>query len=141
MSRQAELTTGRRRVSVVAGILDDDGRILISDRAQARSMQEHWEFPGGKVQPGESAGAALCRELNEELGIKVLKYDHFQTIQHDYPDLSVEIDFFTVSRWQGRPEGVEGQALRWVMRDMLTSERLLPADTPIVDALCGVSKC
>jgi hypothetical protein len=53
----------------------------------------------------------------------------------------VEIDFFMVSRWQGRPEGVEGQTLRWVMRDRLASERLLPADAPIVDALCAVSKC
>jgi len=126
---------------VVAGILDDAGRILISDRKQARSMRDHWEFPGGKVRPGESAGAALCRELEEELGIRVLQYGHFQTIRHDYPDLSVEIDFFMVSRWQGSPEGVEGQTLRWVMRDRLASERLLPADAPIVDALCAVSKC
>jgi len=141
MSRQAELTAKAGRVRVVAGILNDNERILLSDRAQARSMQDHWEFPGGKVQSGESAGAALCRELKEELGIRVLEYDHFQTIRHDYPDLSVEIEFFTVSRWQGDPEGIEGQSLRWVARSLLTRERILPADSPIVEALCDVSRC
>jgi len=141
MSREAELTAAPGRISVVAGILIDNGRVLLSDRAQAHSMQDYWEFPGGKVQPGESPGAALCRELEEELGITGLQYEHFQTIQHDYPDLSVEIEFFTVSLWRGNPEGMEGQALRWVAQGRLSDERILPADSPIVAALCDVSKC
>ncbi len=141
MSRQAELTTNLARLSVVAGILSENGRILLSDRAQARSMQDYWEFPGGKVRPGESPAAALTRELYEELGITGLQYKHFKTIRHDYPDLSVEIEFFTVTRWQGKPDGKEGQALRWVAQDSLVLERILPADVPIVAALCDVSKC
>lgn len=104
-------------------------------------MQDYWEFPGGKVQSGESAGAALGRELYEELGITGINYEHFQTIRHDYPDLSVEIEFFKVTSWQGNPEGKEGQALRWVAQSDLDGERILPADAPIVAALCNVSKC
>ncbi|MGI9202717.1 MAG: 8-oxo-dGTP diphosphatase MutT [Woeseiaceae bacterium] len=136
MSRQAELTTDPGRISVVAGILSHNGRILLSDRAQARSMQDYWEFPGGKVQPEESPDAALCRELQEELGVTALQYEHFETVCHDYADLSVAIEFFVVTRWHGKPAGMEGQALRWVAQDSLAGERILPADAPIVAALC-----
>lgn len=98
-------------------------------------MQELWEFPGGKVENGESADAALCRELAEELGIGGLEFEHFRKIEHDYADLRVSIDFYVVSAWRGTPSGLEGQQLRWVDKDGFDAGLLLPADVPIIDAL------
>lgn len=98
-------------------------------------MRDFWEFPGGKVEPGESPHAALCRELAEELGIDELEVEHLRQIEHDYPDLHVCIDFFIVSAWHGTPTGKEGQQLRWIDVAELDEGLLLPADAPIVAAL------
>lgn len=121
---------------VVAGILHDaDDRILIADRAQSKSMREYWEFPGGKVDRGESAEAALHRELAEELGIDIEAPLHFKHLTHDYPDLTVSIDFYLVREWLGTPSGLEGQQIQWVSRSSLGAQNLLPADAPIIEAL------
>jgi len=107
-------------------------------------MRDLWEFPGGKVEKGESAASALYRELAEELGIKPLEIEQFERIEHDYPDLLVSIDFFIVSAWQGTPRGLEGQQLRWIDVDALDSGLLLPADAPLIESLCNrleFSKC
>jgi len=98
-------------------------------------MQHLWEFPGGKVENGESAQMALARELAEELGISDLEIAHFQTLDHDYPDIRVSIEFFIVTAWQGTPTGIEGQQLRWVNENELDADLLLPADAPIIAAL------
>lgn len=138
MSRQVELIDGPRRTRVVAGILRDaDRKILITDRSRARSLQHLWEFPGGKVESGESAEMALGRELAEELGISTLEFARFQTLEHDYPDIRVSIEFFIVTGWQGTPAGIEGQQLLWVNENELDAEQLLPADAPIIAALAG----
>ncbi len=124
------------RVKVVAGILQrPDGQILIADRLQSRSMKAQWEFPGGKIAAGESAEAALRRELGEELGIEVVEAQHFQYVEHDYPDVCVAIDFYLVPAWQGTPDGIEGQQVRWVEKSSLDTANLLPADAPVVEAL------
>jgi 8-oxo-dGTP diphosphatase len=103
-----------REIHVAAGILiDSDGRLLITDRSQAGSMREFWEFPGGKLADGEFAEDALRRELSEELGIDIASCDHFHHLEHDYPELHVAIDFYVVRNWQGVPSGIEGQALQW----------------------------
>ena len=87
---------------VVAGILlNADDHVLIADRARSTSMQDYWEFPGGKVDDGESNEAALCRELAEELDIRVTAVEHFHFLEHRYPDLHVAIDFYIVSAWDG----------------------------------------
>ena len=98
-------------------------------------MQEYWEFPGGKVDQGESAAAALGRELAEELGIVVEASTHFQHTTHDYPDLNVSIDFYLVRKWLGTPSGLEGQQIQWVRRGKLGTINLLPADAPVIEAL------
>ena len=98
-------------------------------------MQDLWEFPGGKVEQGESVEMALGRELAEELGIGGLETEHFQSLEHDYPDIRVSVDFFIVSAWRGKPAGIEGQQLRWVDVDKLDAGLLLPADVPIIAAL------
>ena len=98
-------------------------------------MQEYWEFPGGKVADGEPRMEALRRELREELGIEVDAARHFTSIEHDYPDLSVSIDFYLVERWRGEPAGREGQNVAWIDRSDLGRAALLPADAPVIEAL------
>jgi 8-oxo-dGTP diphosphatase len=101
-------------------------------------MQDLWEFPGGKVENGESACAALRRELAEELGIDELEIEHFQRVEYDYPDLHVTLDFFIVCAWKGTPQGIEGQRLRWIDADELDAGRILPADVPVIAAIKAI---
>jgi len=101
-------------------------------------MRDHWEFPGGKVDDGEGNESALSRELAEELGIRVTAARHFHYVEHDYPDFRVGIDFYIVSAWKGDPAGLEGQQLKWVSRQSLAEQRLLPADAPVIDLLTSV---
>ena len=134
MSRIAELTGAT--IQVAAGILVDAiGRVLIADRSRAADMQAFWEFPGGKLAPGESADDALCRELVEELGIRVNAYEHLLSLEHDYPQYRVALDFHLVTSWTGEPKGMEGQALRWIEPSAMPDGLLLPADAPVLDAL------
>ena len=98
-------------------------------------MQDFWEFPGGKLAGGESPDNALRRELAEELGIEISSFEHFRYLEHDYPGMRVAIDFYVVRAWQGVPSGVEGQELRWLKPSELSSDLLLPADAPLIEAL------
>ena len=124
------------RIRVAAGILcDSDGRVLIAERLCDGPFNGLWEFPGGKIAPGESAREALRRELVEEIGIELRDSRHFMHLQHDYPDRSVSIDFFLISSWRNEAVGREGQRLRWVPAAALDPLELLPADLPIVRAL------
>lgn len=121
---------------VAAGILcDTKDRVLIAERLGDGPFHGMWEFPGGKIGPDESAPQALSRELAEELGIEVIDCFSFMNLRHEYDDRIVTIEFFIVSDWNSEPVGREGQALRWVRKDRLDAEDLLPADVPIVEAL------
>ena len=121
---------------VAAGILcDQAGRVLIAERLGGGPFQGLWEFPGGKIAPGETAPQALSRELAEELGIEVTECASFMNLRHEYDDRIVTIEFFIVSDWNSEPVGREGQTLRWVPREQLDAEQLLPADVPVVEAL------
>ncbi len=132
--RKSELTL--KKIHVAAGILmDADGRLLITDRSRADAMQQYWEFPGGKLATGESAEEALGRELAEELGIAVRSFDHLCSLEHDYTETRVAIDFFLVREWRGAPTGIEGQALQWLKPSEISPDLLLPADAPVLEAL------
>ncbi len=121
---------------VAAGILcDSKGRILIAERLGDGPFHGLWEFPGGKIDSGETAAEALSRELAEELGIEVTECSPFMNLRHEYDDRVVTIEFFIVSEWSSEPVGREGQALRWVATDALDANELLPADMPVVEAL------
>lgn len=121
---------------VAAGILcDSHDRVLIAERLGDGPFHGLWEFPGGKIAPGESPHDALSRELAEELGIEVTAYSSFMNLRHEYHDRIVTIEFFLVSEWRREPSSREGQALRWVHRSRLDAEELLPADIPVVAAL------
>jgi 8-oxo-dGTP diphosphatase len=136
VSRETGLTQLLPPLQVAAGILlDNSGQVLIADRQRAKSMRDYWEFPGGKLLSGESAEDALQRELAEELGISITRFEHFHSLSHAYPDTHVAIDFFLVSGWTGTPGGAEGQQLSWISIDNLDSNLLLPADVPVIDAL------
>ena len=122
--------------NVAAGILcDAAGRILIAERLGGGVFNGLWEFPGGKIGADETSLEALSRELAEELGIEVTACASFMNLRHEYHDRIVTIEFFIVSEWNSDPVGREGQALRWVPRESLDAEELLPADVPVVEAL------
>lgn len=121
---------------VAAGILcDSEGRILIAERLGGGQFHGLWEFPGGKIIPGESAPQALSRELAEELGIEATTISSFMNLRHEYDDRVVSIEFFIVSDWNSDPVGREGQELRWVTAESLDADELLPADMPVIEAL------
>ncbi len=123
-------------VVVVAGALfNAAGEVLIAQRPPGRHLAGGWEFPGGKLAPGEDDATALARELREELGIDVLASRPFQTLTHAYPDRSVELRLRLVDGWQGEVRGLDGQALRWIPISELHQADILDADRPFIDAL------
>jgi 8-oxo-dGTP diphosphatase len=125
-----------RAVRVVAGVLrDSDGLILISQRPAGKHMAGYWEFPGGKIGPGESGEQALARELTEELGVSLQRCRPLLQLRHDYSDRLIELDVFVVEDYSGEPRSREAQALKWVGLSELGMQALLPADRPIIDAL------
>jgi 8-oxo-dGTP diphosphatase len=120
---------------VAAAITDPRGRILLARRTAGREHAGLWEFPGGKREPGESAEAALVRELEEELGITVEVGPALICVPHAYADKRLHLDVRHVTTWRGTPKGREGQALAWVAPDMLDRYAMPPADRPVVAAL------
>ena len=126
----------RRPVLVVAAALMDTlGRVLIAERPAGKHMAGRWEFPGGKVAPGEAEEAALARELEEELGIEVVAARPMMRLTHRYPDREVELSMWLVARYRGEPRALDGQRLKWVPRTQLAGEDILEADRPFVAAL------
>jgi 8-oxo-dGTP diphosphatase len=121
---------------VAAGVIENElGQVLIAQRTAGRELAGAWEFPGGKVAPGESALEALRRELTEELGVTVLEAAPLVDYRHAYPGRVVRLDVWRVLRFAGEPRALEGQPLRWESLGNLPGTGLLPADLPIVAAL------
>ena len=120
---------------VVAVIVDALGRILISRRGEHTHLAGYWEFPGGKVEAGESLTEALSRELYEELGIQIQTVSPFCQIKHHYPQKTVRLNVFYVTRWQGSPHGREGQPLQWSQYQALSTLPFPEANTEIIRRL------
>ncbi|WP_158070071.1 Nudix family hydrolase [Motiliproteus sp. MSK22-1] len=118
-----------------AAIFGADGRLLISKRPAHVHQGGLWEFPGGKVEPGETVSEALCRELQEELGIVTEQYSPLIRIPYSYPDKTVLLDVWRVIRFSGKPVGCEGQALKWLDTQELDAAAFPAANRPIIDAL------
>jgi 8-oxo-dGTP diphosphatase len=123
-------------VSAVA-LIDADGRVLLAQRPEGKSLAGLWEFPGGKVEPAETPETALIRELHEELGIDT----HASCLapltfaSHSYPDFHLLMPLFVCRRWQGTPQAREGQTLAWVRAAALRDYPMPPADLPLIPIL------
>ncbi len=126
----------RQEVQVAAGILvAPDGRVLLGRRPASKVYAGYWEFPGGKVEPGESMRAALDRELREELGIEVIAADPWITRHFTYPHADVHIRFFRVRAWAGEPRAVEHEGLAWQWPGQFDLQPMLPANSPVLESL------
>lgn len=122
-------------IRVVAGVIIEDGRILICQRQAGRFGAHQWEFPGGKVEPGEEPQGCLRRELKEELGIDAVIGPELYRITHHYPDRSVDLAFYRVEAYEGRPVNREFRTLQWVERNRLGHFDFLEADRSFIRAL------
>jgi 8-oxo-dGTP diphosphatase len=120
---------------VAAALVGPDGRVLLAQRPAGKSLAGTWEFPGGKLEPGESPEAALARELEEELGISAGPLEPFTFVSHAYPDFHLVMLLYWCRSWQGTPEGRDGQALRWESPHDMAALPMPPADLPLVAAL------
>ena len=126
----------KQKVEVAAAVLQrPDGSFLLAQRPDGKDYKGYWEFPGGKIELGESTRQALCRELYEELGITVLTASPWLLREYIYPHATVKLHFFRVFSWQGEPHGREGQRLSWQQLPHLSVRPILPANTPIIRAL------
>ncbi|WP_406647376.1 8-oxo-dGTP diphosphatase MutT [Aliisedimentitalea scapharcae] len=123
-------------VSAVA-LIDVDGRVLLAQRPEGKSMAGLWEFPGGKVEAGETPEAALIRELHEELGIDTWAscLAPLTFASHSYDDFHLLMPLFACRKWQGIPVAQEGQTLRWVRTNELCNYPMPPADIPLIPIL------
>ena len=123
-------------VEVVAAVIErPDGAFLLAQRPADKVYAGYWEFPGGKVEPGEPLAAALARELHEELGIEVERAYPWIVRNFVYPHAAVRLNFFRVRLWRGEPHGKEGQQLAWQRLSALEVAPLLPANAPVLRAL------
>jgi 8-oxo-dGTP diphosphatase len=118
-------------------LVDIDGRVLLAQRPEGKQMAGLWEFPGGKVDPGETPEAALIRELREELGIDVTAscLAPFTFASHAYPDFHLLMPLYVCRKWSGTPMAREGQRLTWVRPARLADYPMPPADKPLIALL------
>jgi 8-oxo-dGTP diphosphatase len=121
-------------------LIDPDGRVLIAQRPPGKSMAGLWEFPGGKVEPGERPEQTLIRELKEELGIAV-EEDCLAPLtfaSHVYPDFYLLMPLYVCRRWDGFVQAKEGQQLKWVRTHDLRNYPMPPADEPLISHLAAL---
>lgn len=124
-----------KKIHVAAGIILRDQQVFISKRSARQHQGNKWEFPGGKVEQGETAAQGLIRELREEVNIQVEALQLFQQLEFDYGDKVVQLDFFLVTQFSGQEMALEGQKTTWVDILDLINYTFPAANQPIVDKL------
>ncbi len=125
---------------VACALVDPDRRVLIAQRPDHKSMGGLWEFPGGKVEPGETPEAAIIRELREELRVdtKEACLAPLSFVSHDYDSFHLLMPLYVCRKWQGSPQALEHQALKWVRPQKLRDYPMPPADEPLIAHLCDL---
>ena len=111
------------------------GEIYITQRAADAHMAHKWEFPGGKIEAGESPQEAVIRELQEEVGIVTTSLQPFDKLEYQFPDRHITLWFWLVDSWEGEPWGKEGQPGRWVAQQDLVADEFPPAHVPVIEKL------
>ena len=132
------MTTGRKSIEVVAAIIAKEERVLATQRSSGE-WKDYWEFPGGKVEPGETNEAALRREIREELATEISVGRLLTTIDYDYPSFHLEMHCYLCHILSGHPTLLEHEAACWLSLDELNNVRWLPADElvlPLIDERC-----
>ena len=130
--------SGLKLVLVAAcALIDPDGRVLIAQRPPDKAMAGLWEFPGGKIEPGERPEETVIRELSEELGITVKEpcLAPFTFTSHTYPDFQLLMPLYVCRRWEGTPRPLEHSALKWARPRDLSHYAMPPADLPLIPML------
>jgi len=127
-------------IKVAAAIILENNKVLIAQRPLDKHKGGYWEFPGGKIEAGESAEQALAREIFEEINLHIESPEEFQRIEFDYPEKSVSLIFFKVEKYSGEPHGREGQPVEWVDIDVISQYQFPEANLPVVERLIEWNK-
>jgi 8-oxo-dGTP diphosphatase len=122
---------------VACALVDADGRVLLAQRPEGKQLAGLWEFPGGKVEPGERPESALIRELREELGVETREtcLAPLTFASHAYPDFHLLMPLYVCRKWTGFARGQDGQALKWVRPGKMRDYPMPPADAPLIPPL------
>lgn len=134
------MTASTLLLVVACALVDADRRVLIAQRPEGKSMAGLWEFPGGKVEKGETPEEALIRELAEELGVETKQacLAPLSFASHAYESIHLLMPLYVCRKWQGTPQAREHQALKWVRPQNLRDYPMPPADEPLIAALCDL---
>ena len=137
MSEVTGKDAGKIVLVAACALVDADGRVLMAKRPEGKPMAGLWEFPGGKVEPGETPEASLIRELREELGIDVTAacLAPLSFASHAYETFHLLMPLYVCRRWEGKVQPLEGQELNWVRPNRMRDYPMPPADEPLVAAL------
>lgn len=128
----------KKQILVTAvALVDVEGNVLLAQRPKGKHMEDMWEFPGGKVEEGETPEHALIRELKEELDIDVTAscLAPFTFVSHEYDDFQLLLLLYLCRKWKGTPRAVEAQGIRWLRPNRMNSVPMPPADVPLVAML------
>ena len=131
---------GKKVIRVVAAVVENDGLYLITQRRESAVLANLWEFPGGKVEQGETPEAALIRELEEELGVstKTACLAPLSFASYSYESFHLLMPLYVCRKWQGTPQPREHAALKWVRPQALRDYPMPPADEPLIAPLCDL---